>query len=48
MLVALVAMLTLRPAQLWLAIVAAVVLASVIAGSGAVAVIAFCQSRTLR
>jgi hypothetical protein len=47
-LVALIAVIALHPAQLWLVAVEVVLLASVIAGSGAVALIAFCQSRALR
>jgi hypothetical protein len=47
-LLALVAVITLRPAQAWLAIIEVVVLAFVIAGSAAVAVVAFSQDRALR
>jgi hypothetical protein len=47
-LIALVAVITLHPPQLWLAIIALVGFVSVIVGSAAVAVIAVCQNRTLR
>jgi hypothetical protein len=47
-LLALVAVITLRPAQVWLAIIEEVLLAFVIAGSTAVAVVAFSQDRALR
>jgi hypothetical protein len=47
-LLALVAVITLRPAQAWLAVIEVVVLAFVIAGSAAVAAVAFSQGRALR
>ncbi|MEO8898836.1 MAG: hypothetical protein ABI352_08670 [Candidatus Dormibacter sp.] len=47
-LIALVAVITLHPAQPWLAIIEVVVLAAVIAGSTAVALIAFWQTARLR
>ena len=47
-LLALAAVITLRPAQAWLAVIEVVVLAFVIAGCAAVAVVAFSQDRALR
>ena len=47
-LLALVAVITLRPAQAWLAVTVVVVLAFVIAGCAAVALVAFSQDRALR
>jgi hypothetical protein len=47
-LLALVAVITLRPAQAWLAVTVVVVLAFVIAGCAAVALVAFSQGRALR
>jgi hypothetical protein len=47
-LIALVAVVTLHPPQLWLAIIALVGFVSAIVGSAAVALIAFCQNRALR
>lgn len=47
-LLALVAVITLRPAQAWLAVIEVVVLAFVITGAAAVAAIAFSQGRALR
>jgi hypothetical protein len=47
-LLGLVAVITLRPAHVWLAIIEVVVLAFVIAGSTAVALVAFSQDRALR
>jgi hypothetical protein len=47
-LIALLAVITLRPAQQWLAILEMVVLASFVAGSTAVALIAFWQTARLR
>lgn len=47
-LVALLAVFTLRPEQPWLAVLEVVLLASVIAGSGAVAVVAAFQDRAFR
>lgn len=47
-LIALLAVITLRPAQQWLAILEMVVLVSFIAGSAAVASIAFWQTARLR
>ncbi len=44
-LIALVAVVTVRPAQVWLAVVEVVALAAVIAGSAATALIAFFQHR---
>jgi hypothetical protein len=46
--VALLAVLTLHPVQAWLAALEVVLLAAVIAGSGAVALVAFFQDRALR
>jgi hypothetical protein len=44
-LIALIAVVMLRPVQQWLAIIEVVLLAAVIAGSAAVALIALCQNR---